>query len=244
MAIKHLAVYVVICYSLFSKTMKTTFNLKAFKPLSISFIIALLSISFTSCKKSTPEPTQASALNAINAAATSSPQDFYVDNTKVNTSAMAYTQSTGYVIISGGHQFTFETSSTSNVNNSFFATLISGQYYSLYYTDDGNVVATLDDKTAPQAGKARVRFINMSSYVNSNVDFLIAGGGTLVSGLAYKTPSIYNDVATTSTFTLNSAGTTTVLLNIPATLTAGKIYTIYIAGTTQATLSYNLVTEN
>ncbi len=225
--------------------MKTTFNLKAFKPLSISLIIALLlTISFTSCKKSAPVVTPASAVNAINAAVTSSPQDFYLDDTKVNGSALAYTQSTGYVTVSGSHQAMFKTSSTNTVNNSFAASFVPGQFYTLYYTDDSSVVVSEDDKTAPQAGKARVRFINMSSYVNANVDFLIAGGGTLVAGLPFKTPSAYNDVTATSAFTLNSAGTSTVLLNIHAILSVGKIYTIYIAGTTSATLSYNLVTEN
>ncbi len=225
--------------------MKTTFDLKALKPLSFSLIIALLlTISFTSCKKSAPVVTPASALNAINAAVTSSPQDFYLDNTKVNASPLAYTQSTGYFTTTGSSQVTFKTSSTGVVNNSFLATFTPGQYDSVYFTDDGSVVATIDDRTAPQAGKARVRFINLSSYVNANVDFLIAGGGTLVSGLLYKTPSAYNDVTATSAFTLNSAGTSTVLLNIHPTLAVGKIYTIYIAGTTSATLTYNVVTEN
>ena len=73
--------------------MKTTFNLKAFKPLSISLTIALLlTISFTSCKKSATVDTPASALNAINAAVTSSPQDFYLDAAKINTSPLAYTR--------------------------------------------------------------------------------------------------------------------------------------------------------
>jgi len=226
--------------------MKTTFNLKAFKPLSFSLIIALLlTISFTSCKKSTPVVTPSSALNAINAAITSSPQDFYIDAVKVNSAPLAYTQSTGYLTIDASHQLIWETSSTGVVNNSFTATFTPGQYNSVYYTDDGSVVTTIDDRTAPQVGKARVRFINMSSYVNANVDFLIAGGGgTLVSNLPYKTASSYNDVTATDAFTLNSTGTSNILLNIHAVLSVGKIYTIYIAGTTAATLTYNLVTEN
>jgi hypothetical protein len=226
--------------------MKTIFNSPTPKFLSLSVIVfATLLFAFSSCKKSDNTVDSAAYVMATNSAETSDPLDFYLDNAKANTSALAYTNSTAYIAVSAGnHQVQFKSSSTSSINTSTTAAFSSGQFYSVFYTDDQSVVTTQDDRTPPQSGKARVRFINLSAIVSSNVDFAINGGARLVSGLAYKVASAYNDVDPAASYSLYLSGSSTVLLNIPANLQAGHIYTIYISGATNVTVGFHVVQQS
>jgi Domain of unknown function (DUF4397) len=226
--------------------MKTNINFKIPKPFSLFAIILLAATCFTSCQKGSNNEVAISAfIMAANSAQTSAPQDFYVDNNKVNSSAIAYTQSTSYISISsGGHQEQFKTSSTSTVNTSFNSTFSPGSYNTVFYTDDNTATTYQDDRTSPQPGNARVRFVNLSSALTANVDFTASTGGKIVAGLVYKSASVYNEVSSASTFSLSASGSSSVLLNIPVTLQAGKIYTIFISGATSATITYTVIAES
>lgn len=227
--------------------MKTYFKFQNNKTLSILLTaVVLLSIGFTGCNKKddTVDP-GFTHIRAANSAQASAPQDFYVDESKVNTSALAYTQITPYATAyAGTHAAIFKTSSTGSVNVSGNIYLSPDSYNTIYYADDNTGVATNDDQTAPQSGKARVRFMNLSTALNSSVDFGISAGNKIVTNLAYKTASAYNEVNAATSFTLYVAGSSTVTLNIPTTIQAGKIYTVVISGTTTATLNYTVYAEN
>jgi hypothetical protein len=121
---------------------------------------------------------------------------------------------------------------------------VGNNYYTVFYTDDKSTVTTHDEHTAPPSGKARVRFINLSSAVASNVDFGLTTGNKIVSGLAYKAASAYYNVDAATTFSLYASGSTTAMLSIPATIQAGHIYTIYISGATQATVTYHVLVQD
>ena len=228
--------------------MKTYFNLKNRKTLSIlltAFI--LLSIGFTGCKKNNYDVDEPGVayIRAANSAQASPPQDFYVDDSKVNTSTIAYMQFTPYAnAYSGPHVGVFKTSSTGTVTLSGTLYLSPGTYNTIYYTDDNTGVALQDDRTAPQSGKARVRFMNLSTALNNSVDFGVSTGNIIVSNLAYKIASSYNEVDAASSFSLYVAGSSSASLTIPTTIEAGKIYTVVISGTTLATLDYTLYVEN
>jgi hypothetical protein len=226
--------------------MKTKMNSRTPKALSLSFIaLVLLAIGFTSCNKNHDSVVLTSYVMATNASEASTPQDFFVDNQTINGSALAYTQSTNYAAVnSGDRQIQFRTAGSSTVNSSATLSAATNKYYSVFYTD-GKAIATYeDDTTAPQSGKARVRFINLSASAGSSVDFGLSGGAKIVSGLAYKAASAYNEVAAATSFSLYANGSTTVLLNIPVTIQAGHIYTVYISGSTAATITYHLVAHN
>lgn len=223
---------------------------KTFKLQTKTFSIIALSVLITglaSCSKNNvPNVSTPASLNIINSAETSAPQDFYLDNAKVNATALAYTQSSGYVQVDASvtHTGQFKTSSTNTSNVYFDATFQGGSYYSVYYTDDKTASGTQDDKTAPQTGNARVRFINLSKFANSNFTAAVTGGAALISNLQYQTFSTYYEVTAAAVLSLNLSGTAAVQLSIPATvLQAGHVYTIYVSGTTQATVTYHVVTE-
>lgn len=224
--------------------MKTYFNLKS--PKTLLSLLVLLSIGLFGCNKSRNDEVSGTAyVRAVNSAEASAPQDFYVDDSKQNTTAMAYTQASSYTTINAGtHNVQFRTSGTTTVNVSSGVFVNPGTYSTFYYASDNTGVAVQDDNSAPQSGKARVRFINLSSAFNNNVDFAITSGNKIVSNLAYKTASAYNEVDAATSFQLYAAGSSIVTLNIPTTIQAGKVYTIVISGTTTATITYTVYVQN
>jgi hypothetical protein len=228
--------------------MKTNMMFKTPRSLSFLSFMLLLAVTATclvSCSKNNDAVGVSAYVMASNSAQASAPQDFYVDNSKANGSAIAYTQSTSFITVgSGSHQAQFKTSTTASVNTTFSLSLSPGNYYSVFYSDDHTATTAQDDRTAPQSGNARVRFINLSTALSSNIDFAAKGGAKIVSALAYKTASAYNEVSAATTFSLYSSGSSTVMLDIPVSLQAGRIYTIFISGTTSATITYTLVAEN
>ena len=226
--------------------MKTISYSKNPKNLSLSiFAFILLAISFTSCSKDDSSNNVFAYVKVTNSAEASAPQDFYIDNTKVSGTAMAYGQSSDFISIgSGSHQAAFKNSATSTTDATLSLTLAAGKFYSVFYVDGNSTTSYQDDRTAPQAGKARVRFINLSSALSSSVDFGASGGAKLASDIAYKAASTYYDVDAATAFSLYASGSSSVLLDIPAGLQAGHIYTIYISGAATATIVAHVVAEN
>lgn len=187
-------------------------------------------------------------LRIVNGAEGSGAQDFFLDNTKVNSSAVAYTETTAYTTTNAGsRQGQFKASGSSTTTASANLVFEKDKYYTVYLggsASSSSVVATSDDMTPPPSGKARVRFVHLSSAVTSGIDLAITGGAKIVSGLAYQTASAYNDVDANTAFTLYSAGSATAALTIPAFVQAGKIYTIFISGSSTATVSYHVTAQN
>ena len=225
--------------------MKTFFELNRAKPFSFLLIFFMaIALSFTACKKDSTANLSAYVM-VTNSAEGSAAQDFYLDNNMVGASAVAYTQSSSYITTSNGsHTGQFKATGTTNVDATINLTLASGSFYTVFYTSGNNAVVGMDDRTAPSPGKARVRFINLSSALASNIDVTASGSLNLITGLAFKVFSTYNDVDVASSFSLMASGSSTVLLNIPATLQAGHIYTIYFSGTSNASLAAPVIEED
>jgi hypothetical protein len=226
--------------------MKTFSNSKKLRSLSLSlFAFMLLAMTFASCSKDNSNNNLSAYVQVTNSAEASAPQDFYVDNVKVTTSAVAYGSSSTFLATkTGNHQAMFENSGTSTANASFSMSLEAGKYYSVFYASGNSYGSYQDDRTAPQTGKARVRFINLSSALSSNVDFAATSGAKLVSNLSYKAASAYYDVDSATAFSIYLTGSSSALISIPFAMQAGHIYTIYISGTTSTTVTAHVVTEN
>jgi phosphomevalonate kinase len=201
----------------------------------LSSVALLLITAFTSCSKKA-EVTGTSYIQVTNASQAASPIDFYVDNTKKNNTALAYNQSSGYIsVTSTDHPALIKTSASGVTAATFNISPQPNVYYSIFYFG-ANTAAYQDDMTAPQSGKARIRFINLNLGVTTNVDLGISGGAIIASNLIAALASDYLEVAPGSTFSLYASGSSTVLLSIPTSIQAGHIYTMYVSGVTQADL--------
>ncbi len=100
-------------------------------------------------------------------------------------------------------------------------------------TPGATTTVVLQDMNLPGTfGSARVRFVNVAPNVGP-VDVYV-NFALRVPGVQTNASSGYGEFAEgTYTVTFNVAGTTTLLLNLPAVaITAGRTYTLYLMGTT------------
>jgi hypothetical protein len=217
-------------------------------------LIGLLFIStavIMGCKKDNSNNatnTEPAHINIINAVDGSASQDFYLDNAVVTTSAVAYGRSSGsFQVPYGNHQAKFNDAGTETTNTSFSISLDGGNSYNIYYTGNdttNTALVTENNLLAPPSAYAKVRFLYLNKEGPQLVDFALAGSTKLVTKLTYKTISGYFIVNPTSTFSLYASGSINVLLSIPADMVGGKIYTIYVTGSSALTFTYNIIAEN
>jgi hypothetical protein len=235
--------------------MKTIFNFPTTKKLSIlSITFTLLTLFISSCTKSsyTGLPNAVDVGNlpqygfvmAVNAAEISTVQSLYLNNVKITTTALAYTATSGYISAAANvYQAAFESVGKNAIDSPFGLSILPGQYSTAFYTDDFTTTLLQDDMTLPQAGKARVRFINLSAAESTSVDFKINGVTNLITGLQYKAPSAYFEVDPSASFSLYLSSPSTFLLDIPASFQATHVYTVFISGASSATVSYHILQQ-
>jgi len=228
--------------------MKTNFKFSnCYKGLAIA-LIALT--SFSSCSNVDDNEIKADAyIRIVNASEGSSPQDFYLDSTKLNSSAVAYTESSAYITTTSGDRLgRFKTSGTAQVNSSANLDIDGGKYYTVYYTggtsSSASFTTTADEHVKSSANKAKVRFVNLSSAMQNKINLAIQGGAEIINDLAYKSASAYQEVDSDTNFQLFASGSSTAALALTGlNLQAGKIYTIYISGSTSLTLTYHILVD-
>ena len=218
-------------------------------------MLAFFSVLFlgTSCTKDNPdpepEPVGELEIRAVNTLIGSVNQDVLV-NGAVKISSLSYGNSSAYVKITSGISTIgfYDTGNNSTLNFGGQANLAIGEKFSLYYFLDPNgkkSALLLDDATtAPASGKAKVRFLNINSFLNNTLSVSVAGStSTLIPSVSYGADSNYFEVDAGSKFNFAAAG----VVAGPAfdgPLLANKIYTIWIDGTSATNLNGHLVLQN
>jgi hypothetical protein len=228
--------------------MKTNFKFSnCYKVLAIA-LIALT--SFSACSNDDDNEIKADAyVRIVNASEGSPAQDFYLDSTKLNSSAVAYAESSAYLTTTDGDKLgRFKTSGTAQVNSSANLDIDGGKYYTVYHTggtsSSASFTTTVDEHVNASANKAKVRFVHLSSAAANKIDLAIQGGAKIISDLAYKSASAYQEVDAATNFQLFTAGSTTAGINLPAlNLQAGKVYTVYISGSTAFSITYHVLVD-
>lgn len=234
--------------------MKTLNQFGKIRFVKILMTLIAFVVVFASCSKNDDPDvlTGEAKVMIVNSASGSAAQDFYLDNTKVNADAVAYSQSTAYISTPAGYsrKAEFRDSGSATANFTGNLDILPNKNYTFFYTTKadgtGNSSAVfLDEISSSSTTKARVRFVNLASGLNS-ANFLITGGATLASNVAFGAGSAYSDVdpGTVSLQTaLATGGTASVNLG-NFTLQAGKIYTLYTSGSLTTTVSAGLITHN
>jgi len=209
-------------------------------------LLSILAIGLSSCLKNDTSPSedQPSYLLVVNTAETLNQQDFFLNGNHIAT-GLDYMEGIPYFSVPTNASITgdFRSAGNSTSNGTFSISSGVGYYYSAFLTDDKAVVTSVDSLIIPAAGKAKVRFANLSLGINAPVSISITGGATLSPGLAYKTVSQYYSIDPASAFTVKLASGGTAVFSIPSTFQAGHIYTIYFSGATTATATYHLITQ-
>lgn len=232
------------------------FSKYQFSGLITGLLVAVMLV--TSCSKDDNELVISGEAKVmiVNGASGSQAQDFYLDNTKVNSEAVAYSQNTAYLTTAAGNgrKAEFKNSGSTNVNFTGYLDLAPNENYTIFYTGkadgSGNSSAAFkDDKSSPSPNKAKLRFVNLAEGLAS-ANLLVTGGAVFASNVAFGTASNFSEVDP-GTFTLQTvlASSTSTSANLSSfTLQAGKIYTIYtsgsLTGSAQTAISAKMLVHN
>lgn len=201
------------------------------------FILMLLGIAFltASCSKNDDEDIEvdAAALNVVNVSPGPLSINFFLDNQLVNGPALAFTQQTGYLLAyTGQRKFDATVGGTTQVVATQTLNLEKDKYYTLFFAGlntSPEIILTEDDLTDPAAGKAKIRFINLSPDATA-LNLSVSGGATLFTNISYKTASGFISIDP-ATYNLRiNTGETTMDEITSVQIEAGKVYTVWAYG--------------
>lgn len=162
--------------------------------------------------------------------------DLYVDDAKVNTTALNYPNNTGYLEVEDGARNIKVTPAGAGIGSAVIngnVTLDEDQAYSIFAANTlSNIepVILVDDLTEPASGKAHVRFVHLSPDAPA-VDIVVQSGPTLFSDIEFKESTSFTPVdAGTYTLEVRATGSSTAVLTTNVQLANGGIYTIFAKG--------------
>jgi len=218
-------------------------------------LLVLLTSFLSSClKEPDPVPTGEAKVRYVNAVPGSNPQNFYVNGQQLNSLTVSYGFASDYVTITSGYNnFIFADQGSTTGNATDAGTLAIGDVVTFFYyrTQDNKVLATgiNDDLSAPAAGKAKVRFINIDSFLpptTSSIAITTVGGSALETALAFRGVSKYYEVNPGAQFSATATTATGVITapNVNPGIVAGKTYTIWYSGTTATELTGYTIVHN
>jgi hypothetical protein len=201
--------------------------------LTLTLALAAVAVFTTSCDKE-DDKTYANVM-VTHASPDAPGVDLLIDNSKVNSAALTFPNSTAYLEVeSGTRNVKVNVTGTSTTVINADLALDPNKNYSIFAVDSvANLSAVVfaDDLTAPAAGKAHVRFIHLSPNA-PGVDVGVDGGTTVFGGVTFKNGTAFTPLdAGSYDLEVRVAGTSTVALDLdPITLEAGKIYTVFAKG--------------
>ncbi len=234
--------------------MKTTFN-SPLKFMAMLMIALTTVFSFSACSDDEDAATPAAAgkLMIIHASPDAPAVDLLLDGTKLNSSAVNYTDNTAYISAAAGTRvLKVNVAGTSTTALQASLSVVSGKNYSVFAIDSVSNLSGLvveDNLAAPAAGKAHVRFIHLSPDAPA-VDVAVTGGGVVFGNQSFEDFTAFTPLdANTYNLEVRLAGTSTVVLPLPGiVLTAGKIYTVYakgfVGGTGAQALGAEIIVNN
>lgn len=210
--------------------------------------IGLTTILSSCLKAPKPVPVGEAKLRYINAAFDSSAQSFYVNGKRFGAGLVNYGQASAlFPILSGTQSMAFADEATAQPSAGINGDLeINGNYSIFLYKNlDGRaeVLGLGDNLTAPDAGKAKVRFIHLNGFLNNSIAIKTSTGTALVSEIPFASSSDYYQVDPGTKFVASGTGVTT-NPEIDLGILAGKIYTIWLSGSSSTELKAYSFTAN
>lgn len=219
-----------------------------------SIFAALLGVAaiFGACKNNNYDNVNTPAvavLSVVNAYPNTNPLDFYLGSERVNNTGLSFGQNIQYFrVYEGKREANIAVTGTTTSLLKKTVDIQAGNYYSLYIIGDKtetlDYLLTKDNTDAPAAGKAKIRFINLSPDAPA-LNLVIDDNATKFENIAYKANTEFKDVTAIdkSTITLkNTAGTEVGIKLSDFKFTAGKVYTVWAKGLLNSTTDANKLT--
>lgn len=220
-------------------------------PMSINvariLMVIVVLLLFSSCKKDDPKRGEVivgeAKIKLINASQNSSSIDFYLNDTKINSSALAYGEGSEYIKIESGTK-TAKVNQEVSTDFNFMPTFS----YTSFFVEDkagkGELLTFEDNLGAVERDKSRIRFINLSPSFTRAVNISLMDGELLINALPFKESSSYFMVHAGTDIMVSIVGTEILTIAEGSEFEGGKNYTIWLSGTSNATLSINKITYN
>lgn len=207
-----------------------------------------LVVLLASCVKKKVAPTTYAQVRFVNAVSNIPAQDIYIDNVLATTSPLEFGSVTNYFTYQSGlNLLTFNSTGTPNPTVSYTYGSSANEHATVFlYPDSLNNVYSggiKDNMSAPPAGKARVRFVNLDGYLKNDLKITVTGGAVLFTFLDFGNASNYYDVDPGATFTPSSTGVTNAPV-MDTQIQAGKIYTIWLSATSSTKLIGHYTVQN
>ena len=208
--------------------------------MTLASLMATLFV-FSSCDKDDDNTTPSKANVMVVHASPNAPNVDVRINDNIALTNVAFLANSAYTPVnSGATNIKVSPTATTTFVINANVTLEANKNYSVFAVDSVSKIkaaVTVDDLTAPAAGKAHVRFLHLSPNAPA-VDIAVTGGAVLFPNRTFNDQSTNAAVsnftplnAGTYNLEVRVAGTPTVALALPnITLTAGKIYTVYAKG--------------
>jgi hypothetical protein len=221
------------------------------KNLFTGVTILSLAISISSCEKNDVDEGGSVNLKVVNASPNSTGMSFILANTVLVSGGLDFTESSDYINTNAGSrmvaQFRTEGSSANFASGELW--IFRDLTYTVYLAGEGSnarVKFYQDNLSAPASGKARVKFLDFSNGIPANINIKNGAGNNLVTNLIRDIPSSYQDIdsGALSLQIYDTALKTSVGSFDAGTLAAGKIYTIYITGSSSDNVSVHQVVHN
>ncbi|KQC02315.1 hypothetical protein AQF98_01685 [Pedobacter sp. Hv1] len=172
--------------------------------------------------------------------------DFFFDNNKINGQSLSFGQSNDVKVASGNTSISFYANGVQDVSTTI--NFVSSFSYTAFYVEDkagkGDILAFEDNLGATEAGKARVRFMNLSPSFTNSININLPGSTLLVNALGFKETSLDFSIEPNVNLGISVLGAGGVKVIDGSEFEAGKIYTIWISGTSNANLTVNKITYN
>ncbi|NQX39820.1 protein of unknown function [Pedobacter steynii] len=217
--------------------------------LALTIICIGLATILSSCLKAPkPIPVGEAKLRYINAAFGSAAQAFYINGKRFGSGLVNYGQmSASFPVVSGTQSLAFADEASSQPTAGINGELeINGNYSIFLYKNlDGKaeVLGIGDNLTAPDAGKAKIRFIHLNGFLNNSIAIKVTGGAELISALPFANSSTYYQVDPGAKFIASGTGVTS-NPEIDLGILAGKIYTVWLSGSDSTELKAYSFTAN
>jgi hypothetical protein len=207
-------------------------------------------ISFSSCKKNDVSATETFDIKVVNASETSGTQSFTLADKILISGGLNFTDASAYINTNSGNnlieQFKNASGSTTATGSIYTD---NGKRFTVYLVGEGSKarVKEFEDKLEiPPTGQARVKFLHLSDGAPSVISIKNGAGSNLVTTMSRDIASGYSNV-NSGTLSLQIYGVASGdnIGNFNVTeLQAGKIYSIYLTGSTTGNLSVHKVLHN
>lgn len=202
---------------------------KAWIPFVASVMGAMV---FASCSKE--ETKTYSNMMIVNASPALQTTTITTDESIPYTSTLIYGQNTSYIQVESGSARAIRTAIRDSASLITTLPAPAGQHQSVFLIDTGTRITALvvGDNLGTSGNRARLRFLNLSPNAVP-VDVTVAKTvDTVFREKAYKQVADFNDfVPGVYNMIISRTGTTDTVCSVPTfSLSAGKVYTIYLKG--------------